>query len=70
MFDNLHIWAAAATVAALQAFAMTFGSLAHLLGLTRLSGPDLPVLAICAVLPIAVVETYKVVIRARLRIEN
>ena len=67
MFDNLHVWAAAATVVALQAFAITFGPLARLLALTRLSAIDLLVIATCAVLPIVVVEIYKAFLRARLR---
>jgi Ca2+-transporting ATPase len=67
LFDNLHIWAAAATVVALQAFAMTFQPLARLLALTSLSATDLLVIATCAVLPMVVVEIYKVWLRAKLR---
>jgi Ca2+-transporting ATPase len=66
LFDNLHIWAAAATVLALQAFAMTFQPLARLLALTSLSAIDLLVIATCAVLPMVVVEIYKVLLRAQL----
>jgi Ca2+-transporting ATPase len=69
LFDNLHIWAATATVVALQAFAMAFGPLAKLLALTRLTATDLLVVAACAVLPIVVVEIYKVFLRVRLRHE-
>ena len=66
LFDNLHIWAAAATVVAMQAFAMTFGPLARLLGLTSLVFADLAVLGTCALLPIGIVEVQKVFVRARL----
>ena len=65
VFDNLHIWAATATVIALQAFAIFFSPLARLLGLTLLSPRDVLVLALCALAPIAVVEAQKVVVRAR-----
>ena len=67
MFDNLHIWAAAATVIALQALAIAFAPLARLLALTALSSADLVVIATCALLPIAFVEIYKAVLRAQLR---
>jgi len=67
LFDNLHIWAATATVVALHAFAIAFVPLARLLGLTRLSAADLVVIATCALLPITVVEIHKVFVRARLR---
>lgn len=66
MFDNLHIWAAAATVVALQAFAIGFRPLASLLALTRLSPTDLAVIASCAVLPVVVVEICKAFVRVRL----
>jgi Ca2+-transporting ATPase len=67
LFDNLHVWAATATVVALQAFAITFTPLARLLALTRPSGTDLFVIATCALLPIAVVEIYKSAVRMQLR---
>ncbi|HEX6642945.1 MAG TPA: cation-transporting P-type ATPase [Thermoanaerobaculia bacterium] len=63
LFDNLHIWAAAATVVALQAFAMTFGPLARLLGLTSLVAADFAVLVACAVVPIGIVEVQKMFVR-------
>ncbi|MBK5258623.1 MAG: cation transporting ATPase C-terminal domain-containing protein [Thermoanaerobaculia bacterium] len=66
LFDNLHIWAAAATVVALQGFALAFPPMAHLLGLTPIRANDLIVIAICALLPIAIVEMQKVFVRARL----
>lgn len=66
MFDNLHIWAATATVIALQAFAITFRPVARLLDLTRLSAADAAVLAACVLLPIVIVETQKAFGRARL----
>ena len=69
MFDNLHIWAAAATVVALHAFAITFSPLARLLALTWLTRTDLVVIATCAVVPIVVVEIYKAFLRARLHHE-
>ena len=69
IFDNLHIWAATATVVALQALAIAFPPLARLLALTRLSGPDLAVIITCTVLPIVVVEIYKAWVRTRLRHE-
>ena len=64
MFENLHVWAAAATVIALQAFAIWFRPLADLLDLTPLSGKDIAVAAGCVLLPIAIVETQKVFVRA------
>lgn len=64
-FDNLHVWAAAATIAALQAVAVTFRPLATLLGLTPLVLADFGVLTICVLLPIAIVETQKAFVRAR-----
>ncbi|HXH39293.1 MAG TPA: HAD-IC family P-type ATPase, partial [Thermoanaerobaculia bacterium] len=66
LFNNPHIWAAAATVMGLQTFAITFRPLARLLELTSLSAADLYVLAVCTLLPIAIVETQKVSVRARL----
>ena len=66
LFDNLHIWAATATVIALQVFAIAFEPLARLLGLTSLVAADLAVLGACALLPIAIVELYKAFVRARI----
>jgi Ca2+-transporting ATPase len=66
LFDNLHIWAALATVVALQALALTFRPLAHLLDLTPVTSTDLLVTAASVVLPIVVVETQKAFARARL----
>jgi Ca2+-transporting ATPase len=66
LFENLHIWAASATVIGLQVFASTFTPLARLLGFTAIQPVDLVAIAICAVLPIAIVETQKVIARARL----
>jgi Ca2+-transporting ATPase len=66
MFDNLHVWAAAATVIALQAFVIWFRPLADLLDLTPLSWMDVLVAAGCALLPIAIVETQKAFVRAGL----
>lgn len=66
VFDNLHIWAASATVIALQAFAITFHPLARLLDVTSVSAADMVVIAACVLLPIAVVETQKIFVRARL----
>ncbi|HEX2835076.1 MAG TPA: cation-transporting P-type ATPase [Thermoanaerobaculia bacterium] len=67
IFDNVHIWAATATVVTLQALAIAFPPLARLLALTRLSGADLAVIIMCAVLPVVVVEIYKTWVRRRLR---
>jgi P-type Ca2+ transporter type 2C len=69
IFDNLHIWAATATVVALQALAIAFPPLARLLALTRPSTTDLVVITSCALLPIVVVEIYKAWVRTRLRHE-
>ena len=66
LFDNLHVWAAAATVIGLQAFAILFRPLATLLELTPLLALDIVVAAGCVLLPIAIVETQKVFVRARL----
>jgi Ca2+-transporting ATPase len=66
IFDNLHIWAAAATMIALQALVIWFRPLANLLDLTPLSGTDIAVAAGCVLLPIAIVETQKVFVRAGL----
>jgi P-type Ca2+ transporter type 2C len=66
LFENLHVWAAAATVIALQAIVFWFLPLATLLDLTPLAGIDMVVAAGCAVLPIAIVETQKALVRARL----
>ena len=66
LFDNLHIWAASATVIALQVFAAAFTPLARLLGFTPIQAADLVVIALCAVLPIAIVETQKVIARAHI----
>ena len=63
MFENLHVWAAAATVIALQAFAILFHPLATLLDLAPLSALDIVVAAGCVLLPIAIVETQKVFVR-------
>jgi len=69
LFKNIHIWAATATVIALQILAIEFRPLARLLDLTRLSAADLIVVASCLLLPIAIVETQKLFVRARLRKE-
>jgi Ca2+-transporting ATPase len=68
LFDNLHIWAAAATVVGLQVVAIAFAPLARLLGLTQLASADLAVVLACVLLPIAIVEVQKMFGRARLRI--
>ena len=65
LFDNLHIWAASATVIALQVFAIAFGPLARLLGLTSLVFADVVVLGACVLIPIGIVEVQKVVVRSR-----
>ncbi len=65
-FDNLHVWAAVATVIALQAFAIFYAPLARLLDLTHLSQSDLIVIAACLVVPITVVEIQKLFARMRL----
>ena len=59
LFDNFHLWAAVATVIALQVLAMTFAPLARLLDLTRVTRADLVVVAMCVLLPIVVVEIQK-----------
>jgi len=64
LFDNFHLWAAAVTVVALQMVAITFRPLAHLLDLTPLFAIDGVVLAMCGLLPIAIVEIQKVFVRA------
>ena len=70
LFSNLHVWAAVGTVVLLQAFALGFAPLARLLGLTMLSPRDLIVIALCTLLPIAIVELQKLgVRRQRLRFE-
>jgi Ca2+-transporting ATPase len=66
LFENLHVWAAAASVVTLQAFAILFTPLARLLDLTRLNPVDLAVVLICVILPIAIVELQKTFARARL----
>jgi Ca2+-transporting ATPase len=66
LFDNPHIWAASATVIALQVFASAFPPTARLLGFAPLRATDLIVIAICAVLPVAIVETQKFIARTRL----
>ena len=66
LFRNLHIWAAAATVIALQGFALAFPPLARLLGFAPVRTVDLIVVAACAIVPIAIVEMQKVVVRAGL----
>ena len=66
LFGNLHIWAAAATVIALQGCALAFPPLAGLLGFTPVRTIDLIVVASCAIVPIAIVEMQKVIVRARL----
>jgi hypothetical protein len=66
LFDNLHIWAASATVIGLQVFASTFTPLARLLGLSPIRPVDLVVIATCAVLPIAIVETQKLITRTHI----
>jgi len=66
LFDNLHLWAAAATVLALQAVALLFAPLARLLDLVPLTRTDLVVLASCAIAPIVIVEIQKAIARASL----
>jgi Ca2+-transporting ATPase len=63
LFDNLHVWAAAATVIALQVIASTFDPLARLLGFAEIGIADGIVIAICAATPIAIVETQKAITR-------
>src|SRR5690349_24886533 len=65
LFDNLHIWAASATVIALQVFAITFEPLARLLRLTSLVVADLGILGACVLLPIGIVEVQKWFVRSR-----
>ena len=67
LFDNIHIWGAAGTVVALQALALAFDPLARLLDLTALTQRDLVALAVCLLLPVAIVETQKAVVRSRTR---
>lgn len=64
LFDNFHLWAATATVIALQTLAITFRPLARLLGLVPLSAADGLVLAVCTLLPIVIVEIQKAFVRA------
>jgi len=64
LFDNFHLWAAAATVIGLQIFAVTFRPLARLLDLSPLSAIDAVVLTMCVLLPIVIVEIQKVFVRA------
>ncbi|MGZ8709605.1 MAG: cation transporting ATPase C-terminal domain-containing protein, partial [Thermoanaerobaculia bacterium] len=59
LFSNVHVWAAVATVIVLQAFAIGFTPLARLLGVTSLAPRDLIVIALCTLLPIAIVEVQK-----------
>lgn len=66
IFDNIHLWAAAATVIGLQALAVRFRPLARLLDLAPLSATDAVVLAICVLLPIVIVEIQKVFVRAQI----
>ncbi|HET8797892.1 MAG TPA: HAD-IC family P-type ATPase [Thermoanaerobaculia bacterium] len=63
ILDNPHVWAAAATVIALQLLALSFAPLARLLDLTPLAGADLVVIALCAVTPVMVVEVQKAFVR-------
>jgi small-conductance mechanosensitive channel len=67
MFENLHVWAASATVVALQILAIYFTPLARLLDLTRVTRIDLALLAICLALPIAIVEVQKMFVRRSAR---
>ncbi len=66
LFANLHVWAATATVIGLQIAALRFPPLARLLDLTRVTVVDVLVIALCAIVPIAVVEVQKSVARAAL----
>lgn len=66
LFDNLHIWAASATVIGLQVFASTFMPLARLLGFSPIRPADLVVIATCAILPVAIVEAQKLIARAHI----
>ena len=66
LFDNVHIWAASATVIALQLFASTFTPLARLLGFTPIHAIDVVVIATCALLPIAIVEMQKLIVRRQI----
>jgi Ca2+-transporting ATPase len=66
VFDNPHIWAATATVIGLQGFARAFPPLAELLTLTPLTSLDFTVIAMCAFVPIFIVEIQKALVRSRL----
>lgn len=66
IFDNLHIWAALATVVALHTFAIAFDPMARLIDLTPLNASDLGMIVFAAFLPVAIVEVQKVFLRASL----
>ena len=67
LFSNLHVWAAVGTVILLQTFAIGFKPLAGLLGLTSLTPRDLILMALCMLLPIAIVEVQKLGVRRQAR---
>jgi Ca2+-transporting ATPase len=56
---NPHVWLAVATVIALQALALKFAPLMHILDTTTIARVDLAVLIACGLLPIAIVEIQK-----------
>ncbi len=62
---NPHLWAATATVIILQAFAIWFGPLAHVLGLTPITRADTAAFVIAVLAPIIVVEIQKAVVWGR-----
>ena len=64
--ENVHLWAATATVVVLQALAVAVAPLRRLLGTVPLTGRDVVVTLACALLPIAIVELQKAVARRRL----
>ena len=58
-FANPYIFAAVGAVAALQVLAVGFPPLMNVLGTVPVNGADLLVIALCVVLPVAVVEFTK-----------
>lgn len=63
--NNPHIFFAGATVISLQALALTFDPLRRVLGLALPPASAWPMVAISTVLPIAIVETQKAIVRRR-----
>jgi Ca2+-transporting ATPase len=64
--QNIYLWAATAIVVVLQALAVMVPPLRTLLGTVPMSRLDIIVIVACGLLPIAIVEVQKAVVRRRL----